>query len=311
MRRALHDVGLLRPLRAPVPVISVGGLTAGGSGKTPVAAELARRLQPEMPPGIVTHGFPDEMAVHRILVPGAPVVGGRDRPAAVRTAARDGARVVILDGGLQRLSLWRDVEVVTIRAGAGPSVRHRLPAGSRREGWSAVGRADAVVVTRRTADEGAAVRLARHLRTRVPGPAMAICALVPDGLRPANEAARDRGSPPGRGAAGPTVAVASIMYPGVFLRQLREAGVDPDAEFVLPDHGRPGAALRGRIREAAAGGHVVGTLKDAVKLRETLGAEVPVWYLADRPAWERGERTLWTRLRRRLRAARDSRKGHR
>lgn len=298
LRRALFDLGVLRPERVPVPVVSVGGLTAGGSGKTPLAAELAGRLHAAVPTAVVTHGYRDEMDVHRRLAPAVPVVGGRDRASAARRAVRAGAGVIVVDGGFQRLPLWRDADVVALRARTGEA-RFRLPGGSRRDAWSSLARADVVVVTRREAPRSRAAGLARWIRTRLPGPAVAVCALRPDGLRPANRAARAQGDLRA-GREGPAVAVASIMYPDVFLRQLRGAGVTPDAEFLLPDHGSPDERLAGRIREAARGGAVVGTRKELAKLRRVLGEDVPLWFLADRVAWEGGERRAWDRLRRLL-----------
>jgi tetraacyldisaccharide 4'-kinase len=297
LRRALHDLGILRGRRTGVPVLSVGGLASGGSGKTPLTSEIARRLRPGGRVGIVTHGFADEMALHRELAPGAVVTGGRDRAGAVREAVRSGARLVVVDGGFQRLSLWRDADVLAIPAGAARPMAARLPAGARREAWSALRRADAVVVTRREAPPEAARALAAWVRRHAPGIPVGVCGLLPGGLLPVNPAAREREPPaPGR-ASGPVVAVASIMYPAVFLRQLRETGLEPALEVLLPDHEAPGPGVLERIRETARGGHVVGTRKDAGRLREGLGEGTAVWALTDRVSWERGEDAVLDRIR--------------
>jgi tetraacyldisaccharide 4'-kinase len=292
LRDALWELGVLAPERSTVPVVSVGGLTAGGSGKTPLAAELARRLAGEARIGVATHGYPDEMAVHRILNPRAVVRGHRRLGRAVAAAAAGGAGLVIVDGGFQHRRLWRDADVVAVSAdvaAAGPA--RRLPAGPFRERWGALGRADAVVVTRREAGGGTARRLVEWLRGALPGTPVARASLRPGPLRPANPAARaaDHGDP--------AVAVASIMYPEVFLRQLRCRGLAPDARIVLPDHGRPDRDAARRIAAAAGRRGAVGTLKDAVKLRAVLPPATPIWYMEDRVEWGGDGQALRDRLR--------------
>lgn len=292
LRGALWEAGVLSPARVPIPVISVGGLTLGGSGKTPLAAALARGLAPRSRVAIVTHGYPDEMDVHRTLNPGAVVRGAPDLCRAAAAAARAGAEVAVVDGGFQHRRLWRDADVVAVSVDAVRGApRLRLPAGPYREGWAGLGRADAVVVTRRETGAGPAHRLADRLRSDLSGAVVTSAALRPGRIRPANAAARRAGSPER------AVAVASIMYPEVFLRQLRRRGLELAARFVLPDHGRPGPARAARIAEAAGPRGVVGTLKDAAKLRAALAPSTPIWYLEDRLDWGPGRAALVDRLR--------------
>lgn len=290
LRNAAWEVGILRPARASVPVVSVGGLTVGGSGKTPLAAELARRMSAGRTVGVVTHGFEDEIRLHRELNPAAVVAGGGERVEAVEAAARAGADVAVVDGGFQHRRLWRDADVVALSARSRTSRAHRLPAGPYREGWSALGRADAVVVVRRTGPEEGARRLALWLEAALPEAAVARCVLRPAGLRPANDAARAAAGPD------PAVAVASIMYPDVFLDQLQDAGRRPGLEFVFPDHAEIDGSAARRVAEAAGDGGIVGTLKDVVKLRSTLPRRVPLWYLHERLRWEEGDGALLERM---------------
>ncbi len=282
LRDAAWAAGVLRPARARVPVISVGGLTVGGSGKTPLAAALARRGGRGGPTAVVTHGFDDEMRVHRELSPGVPVVGGSDRLAAVEAAAGAGAELAVVDGGFQHRRLWRDADVVAVPAGARPSRARHLPAGPYREGWHALGRADALVVVRRAAPEGRARRLASWLGRAFPDAAVARCRLQPAGLAAANRAAG------ARSAADPAVAVASIMYPEVFLARLDAIGVRPEIEWVLSDHAEPGPEALREMAAAAGDRGVVGTLKDVVKLRDALPGDVPLWCAREELVWEAG-----------------------
>lgn len=160
LRRAAYGVGLLRAHRLPVPVVAVGGLALGGEGKTPVAAEIARRLERRgLRVGLVTGGycstlgdriervpsapwweadraaaarFGDEAVLLASWLPDAVVVAGADKARAAMRAHELGCDVVVIDDGLQHLRLERDVEIL-VGAGAEPLP---LPAGDGRErGW--------------------------------------------------------------------------------------------------------------------------------------------------------------------------------
>lgn len=295
-RRALYDAGLVRPVRTSVPVVSVGGIAAGGAGKTPLAADLARRLAlGGRRVAVVTHGYADEMGVHGTLNPDLPVVGSRDRVRAVEAAAWRGADLAVVDSGFQHRRLWRDAEIVAVGAGRSGRRPRRLPAGPYREAWGALSAADAVVVTRREASTERGEAVARWVRGRLPGVAVARCRLEPEGLRPANAAARDDDR------AEPAVAVASIMNPDVFLRELRRIGISPSTEWVYPDHGAPGREESAEILAEAGERGVVGTLKDVVKLRARWGERTPLWYMGERLVWEEGGDALFSLLEARVR----------
>ena len=172
LRRAAYDRRLLPRAKLPVPVVSVGNLTAGGTGKTPFAAwlvpELARR---GFAPGILSRGYGaregepnDEARVLAELCPGVPHVQDADRARGGRALVARGVDVVVLDDGFQHRRLARDLDLVLVdatqpwglpatgpRAGAagGPrAVRALLPRGLLREPPSSLARADAIVVTR-------------------------------------------------------------------------------------------------------------------------------------------------------------------
>lgn len=164
LRRRLFALGVLKAERLPVPVIVVGNIAVGGSGKTPIALWLADTLRArghrpgivsrgyggtvegtaEVPPGGDPARYGDEPVLMAALS-GCPVWVGRDRPAVGRSllAAHPEVDVIIADDGLQHYRLARDVEIIVVDE-ATLGNRFRLPAGPLREG---VGRlAEATVV---------------------------------------------------------------------------------------------------------------------------------------------------------------------
>src|SRR3990167_4657318 len=109
------QAGWFRPHRLTRPVVSVGNLTWGGTGKTPLAARLASQLAARggCRPAILTRGYGgDEPSVLRRLAPGVPVLVGASRVATGRRAIRDGADLLILDDGFQHRRLHRDLDIV-------------------------------------------------------------------------------------------------------------------------------------------------------------------------------------------------------
>lgn len=158
---------------APVPVVSVGNLTLGGTGKTPLVSWIARRLQAiGRSPAVVSRGYGgtagrgpvfvsrgagplcdaalagDEPVELAAGLPGVRVVVGSDRRAGAAAAADDGADVVILDDGFQHRRLARDLDIVLLDASNPFDGGHLLPAGRLREPPHALDRAEFVLLTR-------------------------------------------------------------------------------------------------------------------------------------------------------------------
>ena len=164
-RRMLYGAGLLRALRLPVPVIVVGNITVGGSGKTPLTCALAEDLaQRGFHPGIISRGYggsndaPRAVAVGDdpkqvgdepliLVTTGLPTWIGRDRAAAGRglLAANPACDVIIADDGLQHYALARDVEIAVVDASREFGNGLLLPAGPLREPRSRLRSVDAVV----------------------------------------------------------------------------------------------------------------------------------------------------------------------
>ena len=166
LRRLAYRRGWLTAIRVGVPVIVVGNITAGGSGKTPLVIWLVNWLRAHgYRPGVVSRGYggsargcveaqpdgnPAEVGDEPLLIrvkTGAPVVVGRDRVAAARTllARHPGVDVIVADDGLQHYRLQRDIELAVIDAASGLGNGWPLPAGPLREPRSRLASVDAVI----------------------------------------------------------------------------------------------------------------------------------------------------------------------
>ena len=167
LRRALYRAGLFASQRLPVPVIVVGNITAGGTGKTPLVLWLCDFLREHgYRPGIVSRGYggrgqttavressaPDVAGDEPVLLARrsrCPVWIGRDRVAAARAllAANPGCDIIVADDGLQHYRLGRDFEIAVVDGSRGAGNGLPLPAGPLRESTRRLEQVDAVVVT--------------------------------------------------------------------------------------------------------------------------------------------------------------------
>jgi len=261
LRRAAYRLGVLRATRLAVPVVVVGNLVAGGTGKTPLVlwlvAELARR---GWRPGIVSRGYggaaaaarpvsaagnPDAFGDEPVLLAqrgGVPVWVGRDRAAAAQAllAAHPRCDAIICDDGLQHYALARDFEIA-VRDARGAGNGLLLPAGPLREPRTR--QVDAWVVNGAVAAPGEyAMRLVPAGFRRVDAPQSEIAADALAGKR--------------------LHAVAGIGDPARFFDQLRALGLDP-VPHAFPDH----HAFRPADLAFPACDFVLMTEKDAVKCR--------------------------------------------
>ncbi|MEO6526019.1 MAG: tetraacyldisaccharide 4'-kinase [Gemmatimonadaceae bacterium] len=293
LRSAMYDRGVLRTHAPSIPVLSLGNLTVGGTGKTPVAAWAAARLREAgARPALVLRGYGgDEPLVHAALNPSVPVVVNADRVAGVRQARASGADCVVLDDGFQHRRLGRTVDWVLVAAEQFAAGRRMLPAGPLREPLTAVSRAQVVIVTRKSASSDAAIAIANELHSMAPLAAMVICHLAATGLVNGVDGSVDTLA---RLSGARVVAVAAIGAPDAFFAQLRSAGTSELRTVVLRDHHHftPRDVER-LVRDARGMDGVVCTLKDAVKLAplwSDVGA--PLWYLSQQAEIERGRQLL-------------------
>lgn len=286
VRNMAFDRGWRRSHKASIPVISVGNLTTGGTGKTPMVAYVAHTLQSYgSNPAVILRGYrrddkglSDEQELLRDLLPGTPILANPDRIAAAKEIETDHAETdaIILDDGFQHRGLRRDLDLVLIDATNPWGYGHVLPRGMMRERAAGLRRADAVVVTHSDLiDEEVQRVLDGEIEKRHGRPPIAHAAhtwsRVVDG----------RDEPVNRSKARVFV-VAGIGNPEAFLDQAAQRFVIAGTKL-LPDHaGYDRAILRDVRKELGRDGvdAVLTTEKDWVKLRRLLESDplpIPVW----------------------------------
>jgi tetraacyldisaccharide 4'-kinase len=276
LRGLLYRAGVLRSGRLPVPVIVVGNIFIGGTGKTPLTIWLIGQLRAAgLTPGVISRGFgskgaaprpvtalstPAEVGDEPVLIAtraACPVFVSRDRAEAGRAllAAHPEVDVIVTDDGLQHYALQRDVEIVLFD-GRGVGNGWTLPAGPLREAPSR--RRDFTVINLPAADAGPDAALAAAL-----GGApyrMTLAGAHAERLADRRERVPLADLATIAGAGGRIVAAAGIGNPGRFFAMLRGAGLAVD-ELALPDHhdflDRPFAQLQAEV--------ILVTEKDAVK----------------------------------------------
>lgn len=276
VRNAAFRRGLRRVSAPTVPTVSIGNLTVGGTGKTPVSAWFAEQLAARgARPGIVLRGYgDDEPSVHRTLVPTAVVVADPDRVRGSARAVAEGAMAVVLDDAFQHRRAGRTVDVVLLAAEQGWP-RRCLPAGPLREPWAGLRRADLLLVTRKTADAATAGAFARRLAAKWGRP-VAVVELAASELQ---WVAGRAGSRPAAGSK--VLAVSGVGEPGAFVGQLASAGWSVVPATYPDHHAYTGADIADLVARGAAVAAVVCTLKDAVKLAPRWPADgPPLWYLS-------------------------------
>jgi len=288
-RGMLYDRGVFSAEDFSVPVLSVGNLSVGGTGKTPVAAWFARTLTEKgVKPGIVLRGYGgDETIVHQRLNEGVPVIAEPDRVRGIREAIAQGVDVVVLDDAFQHRRAARDADVVLVNADAWSGPPRLLPAGPWREPLRSARRANLVIITRKTAEKSTVEDVRRALSNAAPRVPIATAYLAPGELR---STATGQTLPLHVLRGADLTVIAAIAHPGSFFRQLTELGavVRPHS---FPDHH---AFTRHEARDLAADASdsdfVVCTLKDAVKLESLWPAEAgSLWYVSQRLRIEDGK----------------------
>jgi tetraacyldisaccharide 4'-kinase len=302
LRNALYDLGLLRSVKIPCFVISVGNLTVGGTGKTPVVMHLAKMLSAKgKKVAVLTRGYAREgqepfrvvkandsarevgdepLMMARRLEP-IPVVVGKDRVRSGSWAIQNlGVDVLLLDDGFQYRKLKKDVEIVLLDATHPFGNRRLLPRGILREPASSLRRADGVLLTKIEQCEitNSETELEERLRRLHPRAAIARIAYVPKPLeRPGKEEALSLSELAGKAVA----AFSGLASPASFRRTLEGLNARIVLEKRFPDHHYyTGDEVRRLVEEARQAGAwgLVTTEKDAVRIPQIESA-IPVWIL--------------------------------
>lgn len=298
--------------RFGLPIISVGNLSVGGTGKTPMVTHIVRGLlERGRRPAIVMRGYKrapqtargagglsDEQAEYADTFAGrVPVRADPDRCRSIAALERERAcDVVVMDDGFQHRRVRRDLDIVLLDATRDAFADHLLPRGWLREPVRSLERAGVIVLTRAdAAPPEARGSMRRAAEAVAPGAAwceaehawsiVELHGAHPGPSSPASDQNR-RGAThledPDRLAGRALVLACGIGNPGAFERQAVGAGARLVERVIRPDHhhwsGADVRTLRGAARRSGAEG-VLTTMKDWVKLREVAGAEEIRWWV--------------------------------
>jgi len=305
LRNVAYQRGWLRSERVPVPVVSVGNLTAGGTGKTPCVEYVARFYRGlDRRVAILSRGYGsaggrnDEALVLEENLPDVPHLQGADRVALAHTAIEElESEILVLDDGFQHRRLVRDLDLVLVDATAPWGHGYLLPRGLLREPRSGLRRASVVVLTRcDQAPTDQRQRLRQTISHLAPDVPVIETSHGPVDLSNGEEAS----APLDRLREGPVAAFCGIGNPQAFRRTLLDRRADVIAFREYPDHhgySREDVEdLRRWAGSLPAGTAIVTTQKDLVKLRLSRLGDRPLWCLRIRLRVESGQDVLDERL---------------
>ncbi|MGH7468142.1 MAG: tetraacyldisaccharide 4'-kinase [Longimicrobiales bacterium] len=291
-RRALYERGWRQPQRVKIPVISVGNLTVGGTGKTPLTRWLVEGLLARHQRPAVLHGgyADDEPALHRIWHPDVKVYVGRERSASAHIAVAQGATVLVLDDGRQHLRLARDLDIVLVAAETWTQPRRLLPAGAWREPLGTLRSAGLIVVTRKAASAEQAQAVLHELTAYTEQNVAVIAWLALSGWT-------QLGTLEARPVPAEAFVVCGIAEPGALVEQLEVAGTRVSGLLAFADHHEFSRNDLERAQRQAAGRTIVITEKDAVKIAR-LDPTFRALVAKQQVVIERGQHELWAAVER-------------
>jgi tetraacyldisaccharide 4'-kinase len=289
--------GLQKSLRLPVPVISVGNLSCGGTGKTPIVIELAQRLiEQGLKVGILSRGYArrersnlvivsngerimaavhqsgDEPLVMAEQVPKAVVISSSNRyEAGLRAVADYRCEVLILDDGFQHYRLDRDLDLVLIDYESDPLNDALLPAGRLREAPAALARASQVIITKvpEPFDAQKINNLEFLVRRYSPLAGITMCRFVPRQIKGFSDG-KPKTLPVSFLSGLKVITFCGLAQPENFASQVSKLGANVVDSYMFPDHHWYSAqeldTLASKLKQAS-GDFLVTTKKDLVKLQ--------------------------------------------
>lgn len=311
--------GVLPTGRLPCPVISVGNLTLGGTGKTPTVELVARTLRElGAAPAVLSRGYGratrgvvvvadreailaearaggDEPRLLAERLPGVPVVVGANRYEAGRVAVeRCGATALVLDDGFQHRTLAKDLEILVVSGRAPWGNARVFPRGTLREPLGGLRRAHAVLVTNPAGSETVAEVTTTVRRHHATAPVLAARYELQD----ASEPLRGRRLPARELGGRRLLAFAGLGSPEGFAETVDATGIRRVGFVEFPDHHwftPSDVAELARDARAAGAQGLVTTEKDWMRMRELPPPPLPLWVLPIRLVIEAGHET-WRRL---------------
>ena len=298
LRLSMYRTGLFRTHTLACPVISIGNITAGGSGKTPMTIHIAELLRKKgLGVAILSRGYKrsskgvavvsdgtevllgpseagDEPYLMARRLKGVPVIVGEDRVKAGEFAiGKFAPQCILLDDGFQHIRLFRDLNILLIDSKAAFATDRLLPAGLLREPLGAVGRADLVMVKgSKLAPKDSKLLKGFKLDTLGFHYKATGASGLKSGLKKKKRLATDKLK--GLKA----FAVAGVANPSSFLETLDALGVSLTGKRIYRDHHSYSKAdFESLMKEAAGSELILTTEKDAIKLERFAEGKIPVY----------------------------------
>ena len=293
LRERGYNLGILKTSPLDIPVISIGNLTVGGTGKTPLTMVLGRHLGETYKVAVVSRGYKRESPQDPLIVsngkevlaspqesgdepylmarslPGVAVVVGSNRYQAAKLAVEQlNTQVVLLDDGFQNKRIKKDLELLLIDAHKGFGNCEVLPAGPLREPLEAARRADLAILVKK-GDAPVNPRVAEMVKSTVPHLPIETVEMGLVGLKRITEGNLEKALPIEELKGTRVVAFCGIGNPNSFFRMLEEKGLRVVEKRVFPDHHRYSQkelAAIVEVQRSLGCPYVVTTAKDAVNL---------------------------------------------
>lgn len=300
LRNRFFDWGWKRQYRAPVPVVGIGNLTLGGTGKTPCVEWVARFYrQHEVRVAILSRGYGtqggrnDEAMLLEQNLPDVPHLQGIDRVALAQTAVEElESEVLVLDDGFQHRRLARDLDVVLIDATNPWGYGYLFPRGAMREPIRGLRRASVVMITRADQVEASVIDAIRqNIRRKTEAPIVVTCH-APTELSSVGGKVSDLQELRGK----PIAAFCGIGNPQAFRHTIERLAGPPIDFRVYPDHHEYTREDVDTLHRWAEGLPqdvlVLTTQKDLVKLPLALLGDRSLWALRIALTFREGQETL-------------------
>ena len=276
LRNLLYDLHILPGYKVDIPVICIGNITAGGTGKTPMVVWLCRYLYGKgARVAILSRGYKssdssginDEIKLLQGALPEVAFYIGSNRVESARAAQTDGATVIVMDDGYQHRRLRRDIDILMVDALCPFGFGRVLPAGLLREPLSQIGRASIAVISRSDIAGDETTSKIKHKLLSYKQMPIVLSSHRPSGLFNCDGVKVDLSQLAGQ----KVTAFCSIGNPGGFIATLESLGAVVRGKYFFDDHSEYDSERVGIIRqlmEDAPDQWLITTEKDWVKLRE-------------------------------------------
>ena len=303
LRINLYARGLLSVTEPPLPVVSIGNNSLGGTNKTPMTELVVRQFQEAgIEAGLVSRGYrtrehgpiwigQDEESTHRDTagdeplmlakrLPGVQIVVSKDRVQGVTLLASLGAKVAVTDDTFQHRRMARDVDIVLVDATCPFGNGNVIPAGSMREPKSAFSRADILVITKANQADPEQLASTRAELEKLLDPRKIFTAEIRMESWIEIRGGRERTAPADDRPKGSFLAFSAIGSPAGFYRFLEQEGISITAHRTFRDHHIFTANDIEKLVELAVSLNVDGficTEKDLVNLPSDLDLDIPIY----------------------------------